>query len=239
MLKLANISRILAFAALCLILAPLGLHADITVGSKDSGNCYPFMCNDSGTSSGPSITYQEAYNPSAFSGPISITSLTFYFWPFAGSSTILGGEYDISLSTATTTYNFLSSTLSSNVGADSQLFNDYTVPAGGANFGSMLTIAGTPFSYDPANGPLLLNVYVTNQDNVPNGSANGYNWADYTGAAVTRAFSVTNGSNSGSVYGALVTTFNATPTPEPSTILILALALAGSFLTIRRLRTDT
>ena len=73
----------------------LMLHAtSVTVGNYDSGNCYPFMCNDSGTSTGVSIDYQQAYNPAAFSGPITIKSISWYFASaFGGNDTLLGGHY--------------------------------------------------------------------------------------------------------------------------------------------------
>ena len=73
----------------------LMLHAaSVTVGNYDSGNCYPFMCNDSGTNVGVSIDYQQAYNSAAFSGPITVSSISWYFASqFGGNDTILGGAY--------------------------------------------------------------------------------------------------------------------------------------------------
>jgi hypothetical protein len=44
----------------------------------------------------------------------------------------------------------------------------------------------------PFTADLLLEVDVTNQDNVANGSGNGYNWADFTGIQVARAYCLTN-----------------------------------------------
>ena len=70
------------------------LHADVTVGNYDSGNCYPFMCNDSGTSTGVSIDYQQAYNSAKFSGSTTINSMSWYFASvFGGNDVILGGNY--------------------------------------------------------------------------------------------------------------------------------------------------
>src|SRR5271169_4242912 len=71
----------------------LMLHASsVTVGSMDSGNCYPFMCNDSGTNVGQSIDYQEAYVSTAFSGPFTVSSISWYDYP-QGPAIILGGSY--------------------------------------------------------------------------------------------------------------------------------------------------
>jgi hypothetical protein len=68
-----------------------------------------------------------------------------------------------------------------------QEFARFTVPAGGINFGTLLTFnLTTPFVYSVANGDLLLEVDVTNQDNIANG--NGYNWADEAGVQVDRAY---------------------------------------------------
>ena len=64
--------------AVCVTLLTAGAFAaPITIGTAQSGNCYPFMCNDSGTSSGVSIDYQQVYTSSAFSGPVMINSITF------------------------------------------------------------------------------------------------------------------------------------------------------------------
>jgi hypothetical protein len=51
--------------------------APFTIGSMDDGNCYPFMCNESGTNVGSSIMYQEAYSSSFFPGSVTISSLEF------------------------------------------------------------------------------------------------------------------------------------------------------------------
>ena len=77
-----------------------------------------------------------------------------------------------------------------------------------------------------------MEVVVDDQDNVPNYSGNGYNWADYTGVQVARAYNIPDtGNNLGNVTGALVTTFTYNATvPEPSTLAFLGsglLLLAG------------
>ncbi len=36
-------------ALVSLLTGCMMLNASVTVGNFDSGNCYPFMCNDSGT----------------------------------------------------------------------------------------------------------------------------------------------------------------------------------------------
>ena len=202
--------------------------APFTIGSMDSGECYPFMCNDTGTNVGPSIMYQEAYNSGFFPGAVTISSLQFQFWPFAGPAVILGGTYGFSLGYSAVAL-ALGSNLSSNFMGSPTAVGTFTIPAGGMNFGTLLTFnLTTPFAYNPATADLLLEVDVTNQDNVPNdGVANGYNWADFTGTQVARAYCLTNiGCTAGTPDG-LVTTFNATTVPEAGTLVMFGSGLIG------------
>lgn len=214
-------------------------RADITVGVSNpfSGNCYPFMCNDSGHSTGQSIEFQEVYSSAAFpSTPTTITSETFYLQPlFGGSDTLLGGTYEFSLSTTTAPVNGLSNTLANNLGPDNTSVLTYTVPAGGVSFGTKFTFSNTtPFTYNPANGNLLLDVTVFNQDNVPNFTGNSYNQVDSSGVT-SRAYAF-NGAPSGVADSiGLVTTFNASSVPEPSAFFPLAGVLGLGALLRRKL----
>lgn len=196
--------------------------ATITVGSYDSGNCYPFMCNDSGTSTGVSIDYQQAYAASSFSGPINITSVTYEYWPPSpGPAYILGGQYDLYWGYSAVGLNLTSNFASNYAGSATYLGTGI----GGFNYGQFLT-AFVNFTYNPGQGDLILEWIVSNQDNVPNGSGNGYNWADYTGAVTTRAYCL--GGCTNSTTGALVTTFDGTPAiPEPGTLVMFGSGLIG------------
>jgi hypothetical protein len=200
----------------------------VTIGTVNDANCYPFMCNDSGTSNGPSITYQQVYAASAFPGPISVTDEEFTLAQGAGvGDTLLGGTYVFTLSTTSAPVNGLNaSSLSANLGADAAQVLSVTIPAGGISFGASYTFTNTsPFDYNPANGNLLLQVAVSNQDNVFNGDGNSFNDADENGLLTSRAYAF-NGFDSGSADSiGLVTTFSfgsSTPVPEPSSLLVAA-----------------
>jgi hypothetical protein len=202
----------------------------VTIGTADTGNCYPFMCNDSGVSSGPSITYQQVYAASAFPGPISITDEGFawlFAQQFGGSDTLLGGTYVFTLSTTSAGVDGLNpNSLSANLGADATQVLSVTIPAGGVSFGTSYTFTNTsPFDYNPANGNLLLQVAVSNQDNVLNGNGNSYVDADDTGALTSRAYAIPSMDISIADSTGLVTTFSfgpATAVPEPSSLLVAA-----------------
>ncbi len=86
----------------------------------------------------------------------------------------------------------------------------------------------TPFTYDPANGNLLMDVVATNTT-APGGriffDTNGYNNGNLNGNTIMGRGSDIDGFVVGfdSGYG-LVTRFS---TPEPSTLLLLGAGLAG------------
>ena len=218
-LKLIVCTLLLSIPMLC---APLS----VTVGSYDSGNCYPFMCNDSGTSVGVSIDYQEAYNSARFPGAISISSISWDL--FQAPAIALGGNYSFWYGYSAVGLG-LGANLAANYNGAPVFLGTASIPAGGFNFGTTLTLTlGAPFTYDPALGDLILEIVVDTQDNVANTGANGYNWADYTGTDVTRAYCLTNVGCTGAVGGALVTTFGGNPAvPEPGTLVMFGSGLIG------------
>jgi len=196
----------------------------VTVGSSDSGNCYPFNCNDTGKSTGQSIDYMETYRAGAV-GSLTINTISFFSYPGATPFEVLSGTYDITLGT----------TLSPVLSLPGSLSNVATFFNGNLDglIGSIFSISGTPYSYNSALGNLVMEVVVTNQANVPNlgPPGNSYFLADYTGNDVSRAYSLDGSSCadtcSSSDLGALVTEFNAAATPLPSTWTMLIAGFLG------------
>ena len=227
----ATLKLLTSFALLSMTLM---LHASsVTVGNYDGGNCYPFMCNDSGTNVGVSIDYQQAYNSARFSGPITVSSISWYFASqFGGNDVVLGGAYSFYWGYSAVGLG-LTGSLAANYQMPPSFLGTATVPTGGVVYGPVLTLSGfSPFTYNPGQGDLILEIIVSNQDNVPNGSGNGYNEADYTGVDTVRdyCFLGANTGCTGAALGALVTTFNSTSTPEPGTLVMFGsglLCLAG------------
>jgi hypothetical protein len=233
----ANIGGILVrfiqqLAWLCCLVGPAAYAG--TIGNYDWASCYPFLCNDSGTDVGPSITYQQAYRASAFSGPITISTLSFYSYDYNSAGNVLGGDYQIYLSTTSRAVGNLHQKFSQNLGADNALF--YSGNLAGAVNGNEFDILGTPFLYDPADGNLLMTIYVSGQDNVPNGDdySNGFFWADYPDNgkvhATARNYVVGSGTkaNKDDNLLGLVTGFNeAAAVPEPASLALLGCGLGA------------
>jgi PEP-CTERM motif len=212
------------------------LHADVTVGTYNSGNCYPFMCNDTGTNVGPSIDYQQVYASSSFSGVTTITDLTFYYAAqFGGNALAIGGAYTFEWGYGGTV-NGLSTNLGSNYTSGPFVIGTATIPVGGVNDNPSITFNGFSFTYDPSLGNLLLEIVVNNQDIVGNGSGNGYNEADTTGAVTSRAYCL--GGTINTCFAdanGLVTTFSTgTTVPEPGTLVMLGSGIIGLTGVLRR-----
>jgi hypothetical protein len=217
--------HVLVACILCLLLAAPAM-AGITVGlpaDSGTGNCFPFGCAYSGE-------YQQVYNSGQFSGSLTITSLEFFNTQLnTGATAMNSGNWAISLSTTSADWNTLSSTFASNVGADNTLVFNGNLAQPWA-FGDTLQInLSTPFTYNPLNGNLLLDVVVTGASQSGGTlyfDTNGYNNGGFNGntflGRVYNSGSISNG------YG-LVTGFNegVSSTPEPSTLLTFGSGILG------------
>jgi hypothetical protein len=167
--------------------------ADVIVGAPgNSGNVFPFVVYNG--------EYQQAYAAADFSGPITITGLSFFgFAPPDGTVTIQG-TYTISLAYSANPVGSLSTTFANNIGAN------FTTIFSGQSTQSGVNItfpASTPFTYNPSMGPLLLDVVASTGD--PHSGALWVNLAFPGGERVLF--------NGRTDTVGLVTNFNAVPGP--------------------------
>jgi hypothetical protein len=211
------------------------LMADIVVGlpaDNGIGNCFPFGCAYSGE-------YQQVYTSSQFSGPVTIIGLQFFNTQFDSYATAMNsGSWTIDLSTTSANWNTLSSNYAANIGPnETQVFsgNLYQPWA----FGDTLTIGlTTPFTYNPAQGNLLMNVSVTGAF-TPGGSilfdTNGVYDGDTIMGRVYCDGCAPGVVNSG--YGLVTGFITSSAAPEPSFLFLLgAVLLLGIALTVHRHR---
>jgi hypothetical protein len=167
--------------------------ADVIVGAPgNAGNVFPFVSYNG--------EYQQAYAAADFSGPITITGLSFFgFAPPNGTVTIQG-TYTISLAYSANPVGSLSTTFANNIGAN------FTTIFSGQSTQSGVNItfpASTPFTYNPSMGPLLLDVVASTGD--PHGGALWVNLAFPGGERVLF--------NGRTDTVGLVTNFNSVPGP--------------------------
>jgi hypothetical protein len=194
------------------------------------------MCNNSGTDVGQILDYQQVYAASAFDGPSNINSLSWWYDSVSGGSpTLLGGTYTFYWGYAAFgSVGHLSNHLADNYLSGPSAIGTFVIAPGGVNDDPVFTFsldAGQRFTYDPSLGNLLLEVVVSNQDNVANGTGNGYNQADDTGLFTSRAYCDYNACHADPT--GLVTTFGIA-TPEPSGLALLGTGVVGLGSLLRR-----
>jgi hypothetical protein len=160
------------------------------------------------------------YAASEFSGPISITSITFYNTEDVPGN-IQEGTYTFRLSTSPLTVATMDFTdFAANVGADEALFA--VADLSGSAFPSF-SILGGPFVYDPADGDLLLDITVTYGVESP------AVFLDSRSGTAGGAFSRYHNYGAAFADWGLVTGFNEAggAIPEPSTLLLIPTAMVG------------
>jgi hypothetical protein len=201
-----------------------------------TGNSYPFGSAYDGE-------YQQVYNGSQFSGPITITNLEFYNTQFNNFATAMNsGNWTIGLGTVSTDWNTLNSVMSLNGSTTTVFSGNLAQPWA---FGDTLVInLTTPFTYNPGSGNLLMDIVVSNAS-APGGviffDTNGYNGGGYNGNTFMGRAYCPGGLNCGGVgsvdsgYG-LVTgfSFGNSTTPEPSSLLLLGSGVLGLAGMLRR-----
>lgn len=208
-----------AVVLMLVAMAWTGLRADVMIGipgSSATQDCIPFGCGHQA---------QFIYDSSFFSGPITIMGLQF-FNSVDDSDRFDPATYTIKLSTTSSAVGNPSSVFADNLGSDAQTFT--TVAVSDSTIPSTFTYTGTPFTYNPANGNLLI------EFDKPDSSETFNGYADYnSGLAAARVWSSDNG-GSGSIdlrYAPVVNILTAdsppitAPVPEPSSLVLAGAGL--------------
>ena len=205
------------------------IMAQVTVGTSGPyGNCIPFGC---ASLFGP--RYQQIYDAAAFSGPLSITALSFFCTnKDCNQSAVFGTEsYAISLSTTSRSVTGLSAPLSSNVGPNATSF--FSGAFSGMT-GSGFTIHGSSFNYNPSSGNLLLDITIIfgTETNTYFDAGSDTRISRAYGSETAPGF----GQNSGLLTGFNVLTGNDVgyTVPEPASIALIATGLLAIVAVKRR-----
>ena len=195
--------------------------ADVIVGTPSiGGNCYPFGCGYSGE-------YQQVYGSSAFTGPVTINTLEFFFPANGNPWTDNTGSYTLSFYLTNQPVNGLSTNPAANKGTLLSNFGTFTP-------GLSYRFVGNSFTYDPSMGNLLFDVIASGTPSDSNALA----YSNASGDAMSNLFrSGGTGAFTTSSNG-LVTRFASTAVPEPSTwaLLILGLFAMGTVMRQRNRR---
>jgi hypothetical protein len=211
----------LAFCALTFLGTSQMFAGTVTAGTARSlfGDCALFGCAQ---------YYQQLYANDFFSGPVTITGITFFHTQDNSGNGVDPASYTFRLTTTSIPDNGLTADFWDNLGDESLLFYTGNLPST-MPFGSSLTITGTSFFYDPSLGNLLLSVEKSSRS----GSNNAvYLDTDYGLVNMSRAVgadpagSVQATNNYG--YVTQFTTVDAPApvlTPEPTTFVLVAGAL--------------
>jgi hypothetical protein len=200
-----------------LSISPILSANTITVGAYNNSTCFPFAC----AGGSPVTRYQQVYAASAFSTNAYIDNISFPVASSLNSNNVDPATFTVYLSTTPVAVGGLSSDLASNAGPDETFFGTTSI---GPTVPNAITFLGRPFIYNPHNGNLLLDVFISGKSANPRGHAT-LEEEDISGT-VTQSAYINGGPGVTSDIG-LVTSFTA---PEPGTGLIFSLTLVAGAL---------
>jgi hypothetical protein len=195
-------------------------RADVTVGTADSfgGNCLPFACGYTGE-------YQQVYGASAFSGPITIDTVTFFPRPDAAADNNTG-SFTLRFYLTSRSVDGLSTSPATN---ETVLLSSFGTFVPGTNY----TFTGNSFTYDPSLGNLLLDITTPGAMSL----SDSFYFSSSSGDAMSNLYrSGGTGALTTSTNG-LVTRFsNAGAVPEPSTWAAMVFGFGAVGFGLRRKR---
>lgn len=175
-----RIPRLVLIATLAVLgfLVPVVKADTVVIGSNNNGSRYPFgMDPSSASSSFPDFAaggvYQQVYAANAFAGPVTITQIAFASsGAFTSGSGLATFNFNLGLSTSSAVPGTLSVNFLANRGSDFvQVFSGPLNVAISDNDQFDLVIDIVPFTYDPANGCLLLDVSLNSATTFTGGPA--------------------------------------------------------------------
>lgn len=200
----------------------------LVVGSGGTSIRFPFGSDATSTTNYQAgASYQQIYDASEFSSPITITQIAFATTSNLSTATLDALSLDVHLGIAGTSAADPSATFATNRGTTyTDVFNGaYSfTPAKNDTFDLVLTLT-TPFSYMPSRGDLLLDVEL---NTAPAVTGSTLYFAGNSSDTDARIYSVTPSSTGQVDFNTLETrfTFTSTATPEPGTWSLLSAGAA-------------
>ncbi len=209
----AGTGTLLPLVVLGSLFAPAAGALSVTAGTNQAGNAIPFRADVP--------RYTQIYDSTWFTdGAMKITAVDFFRSSGVDIPTF---DYELRLSTTTSSSTNFSYSFDDNTGTDEVLFAQGSM---GPALDNVLSFAGTAFEYHPDAGNLFLDFRLTNYSGT--GSAS-FQFSQAPGSQRIYSYNVgaTIGQTGGTGASGLVTRFSGTPVPEPTTLAIFGFALVS------------